>query len=95
MINADMRYYNYFTLGEKDAYGQQTLSNTPTGKIKMAINVSNQNIQGNFNYKDAQYIGLTLAEVNDSFVIEYKNEKLKVLYTVPFGRYTQVFLAKR
>ena len=95
MINADMRYYNYFTLGEKDAYGQQTLSNTPTGKIKMAINVSNQNIQGNINYKDAQYIGLKLAEVNDSFVIEYKNEKLKVLYTVPFGRYTQVFLAKR
>ena len=95
MINADMRYYNYFTLGEKDAYGQQTLSNTPTGKIKMAINVSNQNIQGNINYKDAQYIGLTLAEVNDPFVIEYKNEKLKVLYTVPFGRYTQVFLAKR
>ena len=95
MINADMRYYNYFTLGGKDAYGQQTLSNTPAGKIKMAINVSNQNIQGNINYKDAQYIGLTLAEVNDSFVIEYKNEKLKVLYTVPFGRYTQVFLAKR
>ena len=40
MINADMRDYNYFTLGEKDAYGQQTLSNTPTGKIKMAINIA-------------------------------------------------------
>ena len=33
MINADMRYYDYFTYGGKDAYGQPELSSSPSGKI--------------------------------------------------------------
>ena len=92
MINADMRLYDYFTLGATDAYGQPTLSNDPVGQIKMAINVSSQSIQDNVLYKDCSYIGLTQAPVNDTYVIDYEGERLKVLYVNSKGRYTQVFM---
>lgn len=92
MINADFRLYNYFTFGEDDGYGQLVLSDAPVGQVKMAINITSQSIQDNINYKDAQYIGLTHAEVDDTYVIEYGNGRLKVLYVNPKGRYNQVFL---
>lgn len=92
MINADMRFYDYFTYGEKNAYGQPTLSSTPTGQIKMAINISSQAVQDNVLYKDCSYIGLTQAPIDDTYVIDYDGERLKVLYVNPKGRYTQVFL---
>lgn len=93
MINSQTKTYNYFTLGEKNAYGEQVLSTTPTGTIKMAINITSQSIQDNVNYKNAQYVGLTHAKVDDTFVIEYgERGRLKVLYINPIGRYTQVFL---
>ena len=59
MINADMRIYNYFTIGELNEYGQPTISTSPIGIIKMAINLSSQSIQDNINYKDCRYVGLT------------------------------------
>lgn len=94
MINADMRTYNYFTYGEPDEYGQPVLSKEPVGAIKIAIYTTTQSIQGNINYKDATYIGLTHdAQVNDTYVIEYEGERLKVLYVTP-GRLKQVFMAK-
>lgn len=92
MINANMRLYNYFTLGEDDGYGQPALSTDPVGQIKMAINLTSQSIQDNINYKEAQYIGLTHAKVDDTYVIEYGNVRLKVLYVNELGRYNQVFL---
>ena len=92
MIATDMRLYNYFTLGSEDEYGQPTLSKKPVGTIKMAINITSQSIQDNINYKDSQYIGLTHAKVDDTYVIQYGNERLKVLYVNPKGRYNQVFL---
>ena len=95
MINADMRSYNYFAFGEKDAYGQLKLSEEPVGTISMAINISSQSIGENINYKDATYMGLTRdANVNDTYVIEYEGQKLKVLYVNPKGRLKQVFLAE-
>lgn len=94
MINADMRKYNYFTLGEDNGYGQPQLSNEPVGEITMAIYLTSQSIQDNVNYKNSQYVALTHANVNDTYVIEYEGEKLKVLYVNPKGRYKQVFLAK-
>lgn len=97
MINADMRLYNYFTLGEKNAYGQPTIpapDAEPVGQIKMAINISSQAIQDNINYKNCAYIGLTRADVDDTYIIEYENERLKVLYVNPKGRMKQVFLAR-
>lgn len=94
MINTNMRYYEFFTLGVRDNYGQQQLSNTPVGLLKMSINTTSQSIQENINYSGSQYIGLTYAEVNDTYVIQYGDERLKVLYVNPMGRMKQVFLAK-
>lgn len=92
MINSQMKTYNYFTFGALDEYGQPGLSTEPVGQVKMAINISSQAVIDNINYKDATYVGLTLAEVDDTYVIEYGKERLKVLYVNPIGRYKQVFL---
>ena len=92
MINADMRLYDYFTFGEADEYGQPQLSKKAQGKIKMAINITSQTVQDNINYKDSTFVGLTLAEVDDTFVIQYGDKLLKVLYVNPRGRFTQVFM---
>lgn len=93
MISTDMRTYNYYLLGAYDDYGQsQPVGNEPAGAIRIAIYTSSQAIQDNINYKDATYIGLTMATVDDTYIIEYENTKLKVLYVNPKGRYKQVFL---
>ena len=94
MINADMRLYDYFTLGTKNEYGQQTIGKEPAGQVKMAINISSQTIQDNINYKGAEYVGLTLASIGDNYVIQYGGIKLKVLYVNPKGRLKQVFMAE-
>ena len=94
MINASMRVYDYFTFGEENEYGQAQLSAEPVGQIKMAINLTSTSIQDNINFKNAQYMGLTHAEVDDSYVIAFGNERLKVLYVNPFGRLKQVFMSE-
>lgn len=94
MINSQMKLYDYFTFSEEDnGYGQSTLSLKVTGTIKMAINISAQATQDNILYKDCSYVGLTQAEVDDTFVIQYGEKKLKVLYVNPEGRYKQVYMA--
>lgn len=92
MINAAMRIYDFYTLGERDAYGQQIISSSPAGQIKMAISLTSHTNQDNILYKDAQYIGLTHAPVDDSYVIQYGEDRLKVLFVTPGGRYNQVFM---
>ena len=93
MINAQMKLYNYSTFGALDEYGQETLSASPVGTIRLALNTSNITTGDNIKYKDATYTALTFDSlVNDSFVIHYGEERLKVLYVMPFGRYKQVFL---
>lgn len=99
MINTNMHTYNYFAYGEPDEYGQPTLIKNEQGvpaiqgTIKIAINTTGQSIQDNINYKGATYLGLTHdAKVDDTYVIEYEEELLKVLYVNPYGRLKQVFL---
>lgn len=92
MIATDMRIYNYFTLGEKDEYGQRTIPTTPSGTIKMALNITSQNIQDNILYKNCSYVGITHANVDDTYIIENGNERLKVLYVNNKGRYNLVYL---
>lgn len=95
MINTDMREYNYFTLGAPDEYGQPQLSAEAQGSIKIAIYLTSQAITNNIKYKDSSYIGITLDKaVNDTYVIDYNGEKLKVLYVNPKGKYKQVFLSE-
>lgn len=92
MINANMREYEYYLYEDKNGYGQPTLSKEIQGTIKMSIDTTNQSTQNNVNYKEASYIGLTHADVTDKFVIKYGNEKLKVLYANPKGRFNQIFM---
>lgn len=92
MINTDMRLYDYFTFGAEDNYGQPILSEEVVGQIKMAINLSSQTVQDNINFQDCNYVGLTMANLDDSYVIQYGNEKLKVQYINPRGRYKLVYL---
>lgn len=92
MINADMRLYDYYTYSDNDNYGAPQLSEEVSGNIKIAIYTTSQGIQDNINYKNASYIGLTLAPIDDSYVIQYGEEKLKVLYVNKQGRFKQAFL---
>lgn len=96
MINADMKLYNYYLYSQNE-YGQTTIpdGSNPAGQIKMAIYPTSQSTQDNILYKNATYIGLTNdAGVNDIYQIEFREERLKVLYVSPQGRFRQVFLAK-
>jgi hypothetical protein len=100
MINANMRLYDYFTYGDPDEYGQQTLikddaTGEPVvqGTIKISISNISTTTSDNIKYKDADYIGLTLAKVDDTYVIKYNDELLKVRYVIPDGRYKQVFMS--
>ena len=94
MINNDMRIYDYFQYGAENEYGQKVISKEPVGKLRMAIYITNQSTQDNINYKGDSCIGLTYAAIDDSFVIQYGEEKLKVLYVTPANRLKQVFMAK-
>jgi hypothetical protein len=93
MVNVDMRDYNYYTYGDSDGYGQPALSKDVQGTINMAIYTTAQAIQENIAYKHATYIGLTQdSKVNDTYVIDYENKRLKVLYVQNNGRYKQVYM---
>lgn len=91
MINRDMRLYNYYVYDELNDYGQLVLSKDVKGFVKLAIYSVSQNIVDNIRYKDVSYTGITRDEIDDSFVIQYGKEKLKVLYVNPQGKYKQVF----
>lgn len=93
MINIDMRNYDYYLYEGKNEYAQQKLSTDIKGSIKIAIYTTSQTIQDNINYKSAQYIGLTKANITDNFVIQYGDTKLKVLYVTDKGRYKQAFMS--
>lgn len=92
MINANMRTYDYFTLGAINSYGQSVIPTEPVGKIKMMINISSQAVQDNILYENCTYVGLTHAPIDDTYIIDYGGKRLKVLYVNPNGRYTQVFM---
>ena len=96
MFNKFFRY-NYFTIGTKDEYGQEVIPDKnaePTGTVMMAIYLTSQSIQDNINYTDANYMGLTHAKVDDTYIIQYGEERLKVLYVNTSGRLNQVFMKR-
>ena len=94
MINRQMKSYNYYTLGTNDEYGQPQETKADD-KIKMAINFVTESIQENPLYSGAQYTGLTLNKnIDANYIIQYGEEKLKVLYVNKAGRYNQAFMAR-
>jgi hypothetical protein len=94
MINTQMKNYSYYTLNTNDEYGQpQPIKAEDT--IKMAINFVTESIQENPLYSGAQYTGLTLNKnIDASYIIQYGDEKLKVLFVNKMGRYKQAFMAR-
>lgn len=92
MIQAQIKSYYYFLYGSEDDYGQKVLSGAPDGSIKMAISTTSNSISDSIIYSGAQYIGLTQDTINDSYVIKYGKQKLKVLYVNTVGRYKQAFM---
>ena len=95
MITTEMQQYDYFTFGAYDDYGQPMVSKEPKGKIKMAIYITSQSVQDNVLYEDCAYIGLTKdASINNTYIIKYGEERLKVLYVNSKGRYKQVYMAR-
>lgn len=94
MINANMRSYDYYLYSGNDAYGQPALTEDVQGSVKMSIYTSTQRVQDNVLYKGAEFVGLTHAEINDKYVIRFGDDKLKVLYVNPVGRFKQVFLTR-
>lgn len=93
-INSTMAYYDIYSYGEDDDYGFPTLSSLPIGKTKMSISVASQSIQDSIAYSGTSYIGLTHDTLDDSCVLDYKGEKLKVQYVNNHGRLNQVFLER-
>lgn len=94
MINAQMTEYKYYPYKE-NSYGEAIIDEGSSGSILMAINLVNQSVSDNPLYTNATYIGLTYnKEISDKHVIQYGNQKLKVLYVNPIGRYKQVYMAK-
>lgn len=88
-----MKNYNYFTIGNANEYGQATLSAEPVGSVKISISLTSQNTVDNIKYVNAAFLGLTHDKnINDTYVIEYGAQKLKVLYVNTIGRYTQVYM---
>ena len=93
MINTDMKDYQYYLYADDNGYGQPALTDEVQGTVKMAVYTTSQAIQDNIQYKNATFVGLTeQAEITDKFVIQYGEEKLKVLYVNSQGRHTQVFM---
>lgn len=93
MINTNMREYNYFTYEDTGSYGQPKLSAEPKGTIKLAISVITQAIQDNVLFNNAQFTGITHDVIDDTYVIQYGKDKLKVLYVID-GRFKQVFMSR-
>lgn len=93
MINTRMGNYEFYTYGEPNEYGQAVLSEEIKGTIKISISNISTATSDNIKYKDADYIGLTMAQIDDTYVIQYGEEKLKVRYVIPGGKYKQVFMS--
>lgn len=96
MINSQMKDYSFsLILTSTDEYGQEIIKESDMGKtVRMAINLNSQSITDDIRYKDADYMGLTLDKVDDTYIIHYGKEKLKVINTNPFGRLNQVFMKR-
>ena len=95
MINSKMRNYTYSrTSKEIDDYGMPVIINEE-GTIKMSINFVSETINENSLYSGAQYVGLTSnKQIDANYIIQFGEEKLKVLYVNKEGRFKQVFLAR-
>lgn len=95
MINSTMKDYDYYQYGDKDEYGQPTLG-AVKGQIKIAIFDTNKAVNDDIKYTEEDYIGLTYdKDIDNTYVIQYGNERLKVLYTIVVPNFKTQVLMKR
>lgn len=99
MINARMRVYDYYLIGDDNGYGQATVIKDDNGnplkqgEITISISTLTQTVTDDLRYSEATYIGLTHDKnVSDKYIIQHDDERLKVLYVNKDGRIPQVFL---
>ena len=100
MISSNMRTYDYYLLGDDNGYGQITLIRDDNanpikqGEVKLSITTLTKTVTDDIRYTDASYLGLTHDKnIDDTYVIQYGQELLKVQYVNKDGRYTQVFMS--
>lgn len=94
MINSRMSPHEYFLLGVDNGYGQITMTPEKQGEITIGITMLTKTVTDDLRYSDAQYLGLTYDKnINDTYIIKYGDELLKVKYIIPTERLTQVFLS--
>lgn len=91
MINADMRIYNCFT--NSGGWGN-SFTWPPVRTVKMSINITDADTQGNVLWNAAEYVGLTLDKtLNRELYIDIGEPYLAEITGIyKKGRYTQVFL---
>jgi hypothetical protein len=88
-----MRPYDYYLLGADNGYGQLTMTPDIQGQVNISLTTLTKAVTDDIRYTDASYIGLTNDKnINDTYVIQYGDDLLKVQYVNTDGRYTQVFL---
>lgn len=93
MITRNMRFYDVYTYGEEDEYGQAKLSELPIGRAKVCVEVASQAVRESIAYSGTQYIGLTNDTLDDTCVLELDGKRLKVLYVNNRGRKNQLYLS--
>ena len=99
MINSNMRDYDYYLIGDENGYGQSTIIRDDNaeplkqGTVKLSITTITKAVSDDIRYSNASYLGLTAdRNINDTYVIQYGEELLKVQYVNKDGRLTQVFM---
>lgn len=98
MIFSNMRLYDYYLVSLNEEYGQEVLPEaeaTAAGQVKLSIYPTSTGTQENILYANCSYVGLTYdAEIDDRYIIQYGEVRLKVMYIQPIGRYKQVFMKR-
>lgn len=87
-----MKKYTYSAISDKlDEYGQP-ITQDKTGEVLMAISVTKHSPVDSPLYVDSEFTGITQnKEIDETYIINYDNKKLKVLYVIK-GRFNQVFM---
>lgn len=98
MIFSNMRLYDYYLVSMNEEYGQEVLPEAEAeaaGQVKLSIYPTSTGTQENILYANCSYVGLTYdAEIDDRYIIQYGEVRLKVMYIQPIGRYKQVFMKR-
>ena len=98
MIINKMREYDYWLVAVNDEYGQEVMPTEEAeaaGKVKLSIYPTSTGTQDNILYSNCAYVALTYdAEIDDTYIIQYGKERLKVMYIQPQGRMKQAFMRK-